>query len=216
MNTPPSSLTHKKRLSAKAIVGLCCLGVFTAVAVPGLILVWRVHQNAPQLISTNGSASDLLFAGYEFASHEVKFRSKASGGILSVPLKDLWQGKATVRVDNGDVSVSSSREVGSLPAWLPAYPNSTMLPLNMHVSTQETVGSTVVFATKDPVAKVVRFYEAKLFDADFVTKVSRAGAHGEVTEITGIKGDARYIVTLAIRMEEGETVVIASFLERNS
>jgi hypothetical protein len=206
----------KKRLSAKTIVGLCCLGVFAAVAVLGLVLVWRIHQNAPKLISSDGSASDLVFAGYEFASHEVRFRSKASGGILSVPLRDLWQGKATVRVDNEDVSVLSSREAGSLPAWLSEYPNSIMLPESMHVRTQENFSSTVAFATEDSVAKVVRFYEDKLDEAEFVTKIRRAGAHGEVTEVTGIKGDAEYIVTLAIRVEEGKTVVIASFLERNS
>lgn len=204
----------RKRLSAKTIVGLCCLGVFAIVTVTGLILVWRVHQNAPKLISSDGSRDDFEFAGYKFATHEVKFRSKTTGSVFSIPLRDLWEGKATVRVNNGELSVSSSREAGSLPAWLPAYPNSVMLPRNVDVKMREAVGSTVMFATKDPVAKVVRFYETKLYEAEFVTQESRAGVHGEVTKITGIKGEAKYIVTLNIYLSGDQTVVMAGFLER--
>ncbi|MBL9178213.1 MAG: hypothetical protein JNM65_09125 [Verrucomicrobiaceae bacterium] len=204
----------RQRLSAKTIVGLCCLGVFAIVVVPGLILVWRIHQNAPQFISSNGSTSDFEFAGYKFASHEVKFRSKTTGSVLSVPLRDLWEGKATVRVDNGDVSVSSSRETSSLPSWLPAYPNSVMIPRNMDVKMREAVGSTVMFATKDPVAKVVRFYETKLYEAEFGTQVIHAGVHDEITKVTGIKGEAKYIVTLNIYLSGDQTVVMAGFLER--
>jgi hypothetical protein len=185
------------------------VGVLGLVAVAGIVVIAGglfLVNKAKDAAATNPALAaarlmamanaDVEIVSSDDRNGTVTFRDKKSGKIMTLNFDQIQQGKMVFEEDGKRVVIDSSsghlnmkNEDGStvqfgenaatnLPSWLPSYPGATpKATFSMHSGSDSTAA--VSFTTKDPLDKVVKFYEDELKKAGLTTESSALNPDGK-------------------------------------
>jgi len=114
-----------------------------------------------------------------------------------------------VEIKGPDGSYKMGANADKAPSWVPAYPGSTPQNVFSASNNGEQTG-TSAFVTKDPVDKVVAFYDSGLKSAGFKTSNTTNNTNGKVTGmVTGtVDNDKRTVMVIASGEDDGTKVSV--------
>jgi hypothetical protein len=172
--------------------------------------------------------ADVEIVSSDDSNGTVTFRDKKSGKVMTLNFDQIQQGKMIFEEDGKKVVVDSSsgnlnikNDDGStvrigenaatnLPSWLPAYPGSTpTATFSMQGGSDSSAA--VSFTTKDPVDKVVKFYEDGFKKAGLTTSSNILNEDGKASGgvVTAESSDdKRNVVVNLVTGDDGVTVGI--------
>jgi predicted peroxiredoxin len=233
---PPPIPTKKTSPVVWIIVGVLGLVAVVGIVViaGGLFLVNKAKDAAaanPALAAAKLMAmanADVEIVSSDDSNGTVTFRDKKSGKVMTLNFDQIQQGKMIFEEDGKKVVVDSSsgnlnikNDDGStvrigenaatnLPSWLPAYPGSTpTATFSMQGGSDSSAA--VSFTTKDPVDKVVKFYEDGFKKAGLTTSSNILNEDGKASGgvVTAESSDdKRNVVVNLVTGDDGVTVGI--------
>jgi hypothetical protein len=172
--------------------------------------------------------ADVEIVSSDDSNGTVTFRDKKSGKVMTLNFDQIQQGKMVFEEDGKRVVIDSAAghlnmknddgstvQIGenaatNLPSWLPTYPGATpRATFSMQGGSDSSAA--VSFTTKDPVDKVLKFYEDGLKKAGLTTNSSILNQDGKASGgvVTAESPDDKknVVVNLATG-DEGVTVGI--------
>jgi len=176
-------------------VAIFCVVALAGMAViaGGLFFVHKVKQagNNPALFAAKMIAAanpDVSVVSSDDARGTVTFLDKKTGKTVTMNFDDVKKGKITFEADGQQASIETKGDgkdgavlvtspegsikfgagAAKLPDWLPAYPNVTPQGTFGIQGVGEESGN-VTFTVKDPIDKVVSFYEEGLKKSGLTT-----------------------------------------------
>src|SRR5262249_21432277 len=120
---------------------------------------------------------------------------------------DTQAGNVEIKGPDGNVKMGANAD--KAPSWVPAYPGST--PQNVYsASNNAEQPGTSAFVTKDPVDKVLAFYDSGLKGSGFKTSSTTNNTNGKVTGmVTGtVENDKRTVMVIASGEDDGTKVSV--------
>jgi hypothetical protein len=165
----------------------------------------------------------------------ITVRNTKTGDVVTVNFDDIENGKFSFTTDEGEVTVDASgvAESGSvnittedgsvvyqagvvsenLPAWVPVYPGAE--PADRHsMNTADSTSGGFQLETRDPVAKVLEFYQSALEGEGYAISVntfSQDDAEGGM--VNGSNEDSGRTVMAILKSEDGTTTVSVNYSE---
>jgi len=170
-----------------AVVGLFVLGGIAVVGT-GLFLVHKVRESGldPELMRTKpGLAMAKLLAAtnpdvevvtVDDAKGTITLRQKSTGKTTTMDFDQAKNGRFSFSGDGGSVTIGANQ--GTLPAWLPAYPNSNPRT-NFSASGAQGSSASFTFETKDRPQDVVAFYQDGLRKQGFHITATSTSQNGQ-------------------------------------
>jgi hypothetical protein len=160
----------------------------------------------------------------------IRVRDKSTGKVMTLNFEDAKQGKfvfqeegkEAVTVDatgQGEVKVSSdqgkmvfSQGGGKTPDWAPVYPGASVEG-NVSMQGGEGEGGSFHFSTKDPVEKVIAFYETALKSAGMKVTSNSTREGGAVSGgmVMGEDAAKKRNVMVTVGAGDGATAVNVVF-----
>jgi hypothetical protein len=170
------------------VVGLFVLGGIAVVGT-GLFLVHKVRESGldPELMRTKpGLAMAKLLAAtnpdvevvtVDDAKGTITLRQKSTGKTTTIDFDQAKNGRFSFR-GNGGESVTIGGNQGTMPAWLPAYPNSHPKS-NFSASGMQGSSAAFTFETRDRPQDVVAFYQDGLRQQGFHITATSTSQNGQ-------------------------------------
>ena len=215
------------------ILGGCALILVLGVVVTAISL-YMIGRKVKEVAGGNPAAvvkmiasmnPDVEVLSTDDAARTVTIRNKRDGKVVTMNFDDIKNGKFTIKEDGkeevtfqggqGGVVVKTGEGTaqfgagGKIPAWVPAYPGSSVQP-GMVADTNKELSVTYTFTTKDSVDKVSSYYQTELKSAGY--KVENAIVGGLGGSVVGTN-DKRTI-NLALASSDGQTSVTVVAVEK--
>jgi hypothetical protein len=119
--------------------------------------------------------------------------------------------KGGMTVKTADGTVKYGAQSGSAPSWVPLYPGTTPQG-NLSAETNGEKQNNFSFTTKDPIAKVVEYYQAQLKAGGFKVNVISSSDDGGMVQ-AGDEANKRTVM-LTVGSSNGETTGAVMSLEK--
>ena len=119
--------------------------------------------------------------------------------------------KGAVTVKTAEGTVKYGAQGGSAPSWVPVYPGSTP-QVNLSADTNGEKQNNFTFTTKEPVAKVVEYYQAQLKAGGLKVNVVSTGDDGGMVQASDDAKKRTLIVTIG--SSKGETTGSVMSIEK--
>jgi hypothetical protein len=204
---PPVPAPKKTSPIVWILVAVVSIFVLAGIAViaGGIFFVSKVKQagNNPALFAAKMIAAanpDVSVVSSDDARGTVTFLDKKTGKTVTVSFDDVKKGKITFEADGQKASIETKGEgkdgavlvtspegsikfgagAAKLPDWLPAYPNVTPQGTFGIQGVGEDSGN-VTFTVKEPLDKVVSFYEEGLKKSGLTTNSNVLQQNGKAT-----------------------------------
>lgn len=120
---------------------------------------------------------------------------------------DTQAGNVEIKGPDGNFKMGASAE--KVPSWVPVYPGATPQNVFSATSNGEQTG-TYGFVTKDPVDKVLAFYDSGLKSGGFKTSNTTNNTNGKITAMVSgtADNDKRSVLVMAAGEDDGTKVSV--------
>jgi hypothetical protein len=186
------------------VVVLIGAGLFVA-RNPGLVMSKLITAANPdaEVVST------------DLGSKTLRIRDKRTGKEVTVSFDDVKNGRFRLSAtgDDGQVAtVEMGAGTGQMPKWVPAYPGARAqgnVTAKGEAEDGMGEGGMVSFASDDPPAKVLDFYESKLKEMGMNVDVSARSSDGGT--LVGRNEDEKRTIHVVVGSHDGGSSIAVTF-----
>jgi hypothetical protein len=181
---------------------------------------------------------DLELVSSDPKTNTMTIKNKKTGEVVTFSAEDIKNGKITMKTDKGTTTFDGSKDgtatvrttdekgqeqvstfgatgAQNLPSWVPQYPGGTVTGGFDNTNPE---GRTATFAvtTKDPVEKVVDWYESQLKAAGLKVEKNVMATNGATVggSVTAKSDDEKRTVNLIITASGGQTQAAVTFEDK--
>jgi hypothetical protein len=179
---------------------------------PDLEIVSTDEGHATLTVKNKKTGEVATFSAEDAKNGHFEFKTKEGTATFDASGKE---GVIKVTTAKGETATFGAGSPQNLPSWLPAYPGGTT---QGNFSNTSDEGRTAAFTvtTKDPVDKVLDFYESQLKAAGFKvdkTTVTSNGQTGGGT-VTAKSEDEKREASVIVSTSNDETSAMVTFTEK--